>query len=62
MTMPDLSGMSLRKSIRILQGAGVSITVDGSGRVVSQEPAFGTPLLPDMTVRLTLKQDEVETQ
>lgn len=42
--MPDLKGQSLRKSLRLLQGVSVKISIRGTGKVVSQKPAPGTPL------------------
>ncbi len=58
--MPDLTGLSLRKSLRILQGTGVTVTVKGSGRVVRQEPEPGTVLVSGATVIIELQPDRVE--
>jgi cell division protein FtsI (penicillin-binding protein 3) len=52
--VPDLNGMSLRDTLVTLQGAGLSIQTHGSGRVVAQVPASGTPLPPGGTVQVTL--------
>ncbi len=42
--MPDLKGLSLRKSFRLLQGMNLEIHIQGTGRVVDQKPKQGTPL------------------
>ncbi|PID75481.1 MAG: hypothetical protein CSA20_05765 [Deltaproteobacteria bacterium] len=52
--MPDLRGLSLRKSLRLLDKAPVSVRIEGSGVVLRQEPPPGTPLVPDMECRLLL--------
>lgn len=58
--MPDLTGLSLRKSLRVVQGAGVTVTVKGSGRVVGQEPKPGTMLVSGGSVVIELQPDPVE--
>lgn len=40
--MPDLKGLSLRKSLRLLQGIPVELQIQGTGRVVDQKPRPGT--------------------
>ncbi|MDZ7641851.1 MAG: PASTA domain-containing protein [Desulfurivibrio sp.] len=42
--LPDVVGQSLRRALRDLQAAGLTVQVEGSGRVVGQTPAAGTPL------------------
>ena len=42
--MPDFKGQSLRKSLRLLQGVSVKISIRGTGKVVAQKPLPGTPL------------------
>ena len=42
--MPDLKGLSLRRSFQLLQNSNVKIRFQGTGRVVSQKPLAGTPL------------------
>ncbi|WP_162014299.1 PASTA domain-containing protein [Desulfurivibrio alkaliphilus] len=42
--MPDVTGLSLRKALQVLQPSGLRFQVRGSGRVVKQEPPPGTPL------------------
>ncbi len=44
LVMPDLKGQSLRKSLRLLQGVYLKISIRGTGKVVSQKPVPGTPL------------------
>ncbi|SDP66593.1 PASTA domain-containing protein [Desulforhopalus singaporensis] len=56
LAMPDLKGLSLRKSLRMLQGADVEIKIKGTGRVVDQEPPPGTSLEKIKTCRLILEQ------
>ena len=58
--MPSFVGMSLRKSLRLLQGSNVEIELKGSGRVVSQHPAPGTKLIPGTRVTLVLERDPVD--
>ncbi len=58
--MPELTGMSLRKSLRILQGAGITVRVRGSGRVVDHRPAAGESLPAGGQVLLMLEQDRVD--
>ena len=57
--MPDLVGMSLRKSLRLLQNSGVEVKVNGTGRVVSHDPPAGSALLSGTPVVLNLERDEV---
>ena len=42
--MPDLRGLSLRRSFQLLQNHNLEIRFRGTGRVVSQQPLPGTPL------------------
>lgn len=42
--MPDLTGRSLRESVTLLTSLGISPALAGQGRVLSQEPAPGSPL------------------
>ena len=42
--MPDLTGFSLRKSLRLLQSAEVDVSVTGTGRIVSQSPGVGVKI------------------
>jgi len=54
--MPDLTGMSLRKSLRLIQGMPLEISIQGSGRVVSQKPLPGTPIKKTTICLLVLEQ------
>jgi cell division protein FtsI (penicillin-binding protein 3) len=56
--MPDLSGLSMRKALRLLQDKNVRVRIQGTGRVVGQSPAAGMPLVDVKECRLTLKKDE----
>ena len=56
--MPDLVGMSLRRALRLLQDDKVKIRIQGTGRVVAQNPSAGTPLDGVKECLLTLKKDE----
>ncbi len=58
--MPDLVGMSLRKSLRLLQNSGVEVKVNGTGRVVSHDPPAGSELVSGTEVVLNLERDEVD--
>lgn len=55
--MPDLEGLSLRKSLRLIQGMPLEISIQGSGKVVSQKPPPGTPIKETTPCLLVLKQD-----
>ena len=59
--MVDLRGMSLRKSLRILQETGVEVHVEGSGRVVEHEPVAGSVLVGGAMVVLRLERDSVDS-
>ena len=56
--MPDLGGLSLRKSLRLLQGIKIKINIQGTGRVVSQKPHPGAPLRGIKECFLVLEKDE----
>jgi len=56
--MPDLQGLSLRKSLRLLQGIRMKITFKGTGRVVLQTPNPGTPLRDVSECELILERAE----
>ncbi len=58
MLMPDLKGLSLRKSLRLLQGVKIKINIQGTGRVVSQKPAPEISLLNVDECFLILEKDE----
>ena len=55
--MPDLKGLSLRKGLRLLQRAEVTVEIRGSGRIVSQSPPAGKELKKGEHIVLTLKTD-----
>jgi len=55
--MPDLLGLSLRKSLRLLQNKNVTIKIKGFGRVVEQFPSAGTALENNKECRLVLQSD-----
>jgi cell division protein FtsI (penicillin-binding protein 3) len=53
--MPDLLGLSLRKSLRLLKTAPLEIRVQGSGRVTAQTPPAGTVLTGVKECSITLQ-------
>ncbi len=52
---PDLTGMSLRDALATIQGSGLSVSLQGSGRITQQYPAPGTPLTFGDAVEVTLQ-------
>ena len=54
-TLPDLSGRPMREAVASLQPAGFALQVTGSGSVVEQSPAPGTPVPPGGRVSLVLR-------
>ncbi len=55
--MPDLRGKSLRRGLRLLQDKQIKVVLEGSGRIVGQEPSPGTILKGGEVVRLILARD-----
>lgn len=52
---PDLSGLSMRGALTTLQGAGLRISVRGTGLVASQSPAPGSRLAPGDAIEVVLQ-------
>jgi len=55
LSAPDLSGLSLRDTLLTLEGAGLAVRFEGSGRVAGQFPAPGEPLGPGDQVAVVLR-------
>jgi cell division protein FtsI/penicillin-binding protein 2 len=52
--LPDVRGLSAREALRTLGQAGVTARMTGSGFVVNQDPAAGTPIDPGASCQLWL--------
>lgn len=52
---PDLSGLSMRDALVTLQGAGLGIRIEGSGRVIKQSPQPGRAVRPGEQVEVVLQ-------
>jgi hypothetical protein len=55
--VPDLRGMGARDAIRTLARLGLATRIHGTGVVVTQTPAPGTPLERGLTCTLVLDRD-----
>jgi cell division protein FtsI (penicillin-binding protein 3) len=53
--LPSFNGLDARTSTRIIEGQGLAVSIEGTGRVVRQEPILGTPLHQCSTVKLVLR-------
>lgn len=53
-SFPDLTGLSARDALRTLSRLGVTARLHGTGLVISQQPAAGTPVDTDLTATLWL--------
>lgn len=53
--LPDFTGMPKRLLLPLYDREDITVEMMGSGWVVDQEPAPGTTITPDMTVRLVLE-------
>ncbi len=60
--MPDLHGLSLRKSLRLLQNFDLEIRIKGTGRVISQDPPAGTVFEKSTRCILILAREVKEGQ
>ncbi len=60
--MPDLHGLSLRKSLRLLQNFDLEIRIKGTGRVISQDPPAGTVFEKSTRCTLILAREVKEGQ
>ena len=56
--MPNLEGLSLRKSLRLLRGIPLKINIQGTGRVVDQKPPAGAALKGMNECLLILERNE----
>jgi cell division protein FtsI (penicillin-binding protein 3) len=53
--LPDLTGLSKRELLPLINDPDITVNVSGNGWVVSQNPAPGTPIAKGMTVTVQLK-------
>ena len=53
--VPDAIGMSLKKAIKIISGAGLKLKINGSGKVISQSPKPGKLIRNNEVCTLTLR-------
>jgi cell division protein FtsI (penicillin-binding protein 3) len=54
LVVPNVSGMSLRDALYILENKGLKVNFNGKGRVVTQSILPGTALTPNATIDLVL--------
>lgn len=52
--VPDVTGMSLRDALYLLENKGLKVNFNGRGRVIGQSLSPGSPLLPNSTIDLVL--------
>ncbi|MCM0041700.1 MAG: transpeptidase family protein [Algoriphagus sp.] len=52
--VPNVSGMSLRDALYILENKGLKVNFNGKGKVLTQSISPGTPLAPNSTIDLVL--------
>jgi cell division protein FtsI (penicillin-binding protein 3) len=59
--MPELKGLSLRKGLQLLNSYHLMVNVEGSGRIVGQNPPAGSPLqgVGECTLTLEGKKERV---
>jgi beta-lactam-binding protein with PASTA domain len=55
--VPDLSGKGARDAVRLLSLRGLAAKLVGSGFVVSQDPAPGSPAVPGSSCTVVLSLD-----
>ena len=55
MTVPDGKGMGAREAVRLIGQAGLVPLVEGTGRLVKQFPAAGSPVPKGASVRLVFE-------
>ncbi len=53
-SMPDLNNLTLREALLKLKYLNVDVEYQGSGKVIKQEPAIGSPVVPGHKCILTL--------
>lgn len=53
--LPDLTGVTVREALVALQGTGLSLEVEGTGRLAAMEPPAGARLSAGAPVRLTFR-------
>ena len=53
--VPDAIGMSLKKAIKIISGAGLKLKINGSGMVIYQSPKPGMIVKNNEVCTLTLR-------
>jgi len=53
--LPDLTGQGLRDVVRATRPAGLALALQGSGRVVAQDPAAGVSVAPGAGLTLVLR-------
>ena len=62
-TMPDLRGLSLRKSLRLLQGMEVGLKIQGTGKVIDQKPRPGSSMKGiKECVLILVKQEDISPE
>jgi cell division protein FtsI (penicillin-binding protein 3) len=54
-TVPDYRGLPIRTLIPLLGRDNIRVRIEGSGYVVRQDPAPGTPVRPGMSLVLELE-------
>jgi cell division protein FtsI (penicillin-binding protein 3) len=54
--LPDCRGLSAREALKVLTKVGLTARINGSGIVVTQKPAAGTPIEPGTTTELWLER------
>ncbi len=54
--LPDFRGLSAREALKVLTKVGLTARINGSGIVVTQKPAAGTPIEPGTTTELWLER------
>ena len=56
-TVPDLKNMNASQATTILRDKNLNIDIEGSGTVISQDPAKDSQVQEGSIVRVTLKQN-----
>ena len=56
-TMPEVTGLSLRKGLQWISPFHLKVSIKGSGRIVAQKPAPGEPVTESAVCELTLRAD-----